>query len=112
MGWDAEVQTALNDLRDRCGMPNVPLTMPSKSAALDFIRNERRIEMAGEGNRFHDIRRYGAPYAVSVMNRETFAPNGYSVVKKSWDDRLLLMPIPQTAMDLNPLLKSDQNKGY
>lgn len=111
-GWDGNVQTALNDLRDRCGMPNVPSTMPSKAAALDFVRNERRIELAGEGNRFHDVRRYGATYAASVMNRETFAPNGYSVVKKSWDDRLMLMPIPQTAMDLNPLLKNDQNKGY
>ncbi|WP_316820819.1 RagB/SusD family nutrient uptake outer membrane protein [Pedobacter gandavensis] len=111
-GWDADVQVALNDLRDRCGMPNVPTTMPSKAAALDFVRNERRIELAGEGNRFHDIRRYGATYAASVMNRETFAPNGHSVVKKEWNDRLMLMPIPQTAMDLNPLLKNDQNKGY
>ncbi len=111
-GWDAEVQQSLNDLRDRCGMPNVPVAMSSKAAALDFVRNERRIEMAGEGNRFHDIRRYGSTYAASVMNRETFAPNGHSVVNKSWDDRLLLMPIPQTAMDLNPLLRGDQNKGY
>lgn len=29
-GWDTEVQKALNDLRDRCGMPDVPTTMPSK----------------------------------------------------------------------------------
>lgn len=30
----------------------------------------------------------------------------------SWDDKLMLMPIPQTAIDLNPLLKDDQNPGY
>ncbi|WP_316751553.1 RagB/SusD family nutrient uptake outer membrane protein [Pedobacter gandavensis] len=112
IGWDTDVQTALNDLRDRCGMPAVPIVMSSKTAALDFVRNERRIEMAGEGNRFYDVRRYGATYAASVMNRETFAPNGYPVVKKSWDNRLLLFPIPQSAMDLNPLLKNDQNAGY
>jgi hypothetical protein len=110
--WDDKVQAALNDLRDRCGMPNVPVSMPSKMEALNFIRNERRIELAGEGNRYYDMRRYGAAYSRSVMNNETFAPSGYSVVKKSWNDRLLLMPIPQTAIDLNPLLKNDQNKGY
>lgn len=27
-------------------------------------------------------------------------------------DRLLLMPIPTSAMDVNPLLKDDQNHGY
>ena len=102
VGWDNDVQTALNDLRDRCGMPSVPTSMPSKEAALDFVRNERRIELAGEGHRFDDIRRYGSAYA----------PNGYKVIEKKWNDRILLMPIPQNAMDLNPLLKNDQNPGY
>lgn len=111
VGWDSEVQKVLNDLRDRCGMRNVPLSM-SKDAALDFVRNERRIELAGEGNRFYDLRRYGGAYCSTVMNRETFTPSGYPVVKKTWDNRLLLLPIPQSAMDLNPLLKSDQNPGY
>lgn len=111
-GWDGEVQAALNDLRDRCGMPSVPTSMPSKEAALDFVRNERRIELAGEGHRFDDIRRYGSAYCQKVMNTTTYAPNGYKVIEKKWNDRILLMPIPQNAMDLNPLLKEDQNPGY
>ncbi|MEJ0103709.1 MAG: RagB/SusD family nutrient uptake outer membrane protein [Bacteroidota bacterium] len=111
-GWDSEVQSALNDLRDRCGMPEVPSSMPSNTQALEFIRNERRIELAGEGNRFYDMRRYGSAYCASAMSGETFAPSGFSVIKKQWDDRLLLMPIPQTAIDLNPFLKDDQNPGY
>lgn len=112
IGWDAQVKAALNDLRDRCGMPDVPVNMPSTNAALDFVRIERRIELAGEGNRFFDMRRYGKAYCASVMNNETFAPSGESVVHKTWNDRLLLMPIPQSAIDLNPLLKNDQNPGY
>ncbi|MCS3113812.1 RagB/SusD family nutrient uptake outer membrane protein [Bacteroides fragilis] len=48
-GWDTEVQKALNDLRDRCGMPDVPATMPSKEEALAFVHSERRIELAAEG---------------------------------------------------------------
>ena len=111
-GWDAEVQKALNDLRDRCGMPDVPTVMPSKEAALDFVRNERRIELAAEGQRYDDIRRYGSAYCNKVMNGTVYAPNGYEVVNMTWSDRLMLMPIPQGAMDLNPLLRDDQNPGY
>lgn len=111
-GWDSEVQAALNDLRDRCGMPPVPASMPSKEEALAFVRNERRIELAGEGHRFDDIRRYGSAYGQQVMSGITYAPNGYKVIEKKWNDRILLMPVPQSAMDLNPLLKDDQNPGY
>lgn len=125
-GWDTKVQEELNKLRDRCGMPKVPATM-GKQQALDFVRNERRIELAAEGHRFDDIRRYGKEYCAKVMNGSTYAPcgnfswdkakqvevwNTYTVIEKSWGDRLMLMPIPQSAMDTNPLLKADQNPGY
>jgi hypothetical protein len=57
------------------------------------------------------------------MNGITYAPCGgfdsntqtwtkYKVVEKSWDDRLMWMPIPTSAIDVNPLLKEDQNPGY
>lgn len=121
-GWDEKVQHALNDLRDRCGMPNVPNSL-SKDAALELVRNERRIELAAEGHRYDDIRRYGLEYCREAMNGESTAPCGgfdpvkkewqkYVVIDKVWGDRLLLMPIPTSAMDVNPLLKDDQNPGY
>lgn len=110
-GWDAEAQEAINKLRRRSGMPEAPKEL-SKDEAIDFIRNERRIELAGEGQRFFDIRRYGSDYANKVMNGKTLAPNGYKIVEKIWNDRLMLMPIPQSAIDLNPQLKDDQNPGY
>lgn len=111
-GYDGDVQKHLNRLRMRCGMPNVPTSMPSKDAALEFMRNERRIELAGEGHRYADIRRYGEVYAKKVMSGTTYAPNKYELVKKDWENKLMLMPIPQSAIDLNPLLKDDQNPGY
>lgn len=121
-GWDDEVKRALNDLRDRCGMPAVPNSL-TKDAAIAFVRNERRIELAAEGHRFDDIRRYGVAYCREVMNGESTAPCGgfdvssqkwqkYTVIDKTWGDRLILMPIPTAAMDVNPLLKDDQNPGY
>ncbi|WP_300704415.1 RagB/SusD family nutrient uptake outer membrane protein [Bacteroides sp.] len=121
-GWDDEARKAINDLRDRCGMPDAPVSL-SKDAALELVRNERRIELAAEGHRFDDIRRYGVEYCREVMNGESTAPcggfdvkeqkwNKYVVIDKTWGDRLLLMPIPTGAMDVNPLLKDDQNPGY
>lgn len=110
-GYDSEVRAALNDLRDRCGMPNVPETL-SKQEAIDFLRNERRIELAVEGHRYDDVRRYGSEYCKKHLNGPSTAPNGYVVIDKKWDDRLMLMPIPTSAMDTNPLLKDDQNTGY
>ncbi|MCF0255724.1 RagB/SusD family nutrient uptake outer membrane protein [Bacteroides heparinolyticus] len=110
-GWDDKVQSALNRIRERCGMPNVPVNL-SGNAALDFVRNERRIELAGEGQRFDDIRRYGSTYCQKVMNGVTYTPIMQTLVNKKWSERLLLMPIPQSAIDQNPLLKDDQNPGY
>lgn len=111
-GWDAEARAAINQLRDRCGMPDAPSSFGSKEEALEFVRNERRIELAAEGHRFDDIRRYGADYCRKVMNGPSKAPCGKTLINKQWDDRLLLMPIPQGAIDVNPLLKDDQNPGY
>lgn len=110
-GWDAEVRDALNELRDRCGMPSVPQAL-GKEEALEFIRNERRIELAGEGHRYNDIRRYGKEYAAKCMNYTLHSIDNNYHFEMKWDDRLMLMPIPQSAMDLNPLLREDQNPGY
>lgn len=109
-GYDATAAGWLNQLRDRCGMPDVPASFPSKEAALDFIRNERRIELAGEGQRFADMRRYGNDYCKQVMTGTSYAPNKHVIVNKQWNDRGMLLPIPTSAMDYNPLL--EQNPGY
>ena len=111
VGYDDQVRSALNLLRDRCGMPNVPVSLGTQEA-IDFLRNERRIELAVEGHRYDDVRRYGSEYCNKYLNGPSTAPNGYMVINKKWDDRLMLMPIPTTAIDVNPLLKDDQNPGY
>lgn len=111
-GYDAEVVSALNQLRNRVGMPNVPTGL-GKKEALDLIRNERRIELAGEGHRLSDIRRYGADYQAKYANNvDIIQPDGEKVLTLKWDKRMVLFPIPQTAMDVNPSLRQDQNPGY
>lgn len=111
-GFDGQVQAALNQLRDRCGMPDVPTSL-SKDAAIEFIRNERRIEFAGEGLRSGDITRYESAYWNKHMNDVTVTmPDGEAIITMKWNDRMKLRPIPQTAIDMNPLLEADQNPGY
>ena len=40
----------------------------NQAAAREAVRAERRLEMAMEGQRFFDLRRYGNPYAAAVLN--------------------------------------------
>src|SRR5690625_7342403 len=56
---DASVQDAIQQLRDRAGIP-LPVNIASMSQedAIEFIRNERTIELAWEGLHLADIRRW------------------------------------------------------
>lgn len=49
-GSGARAQALLDAVRDRVGLPSIPVTM-------DAILAERRIELAGEGHRWFDLRR-------------------------------------------------------
>lgn len=51
-GSGARAQALLDAVRERVGLPSVPVSM-------DAILHERRIELAGEGHRWFDLRRQG-----------------------------------------------------
>ncbi|NIG57238.1 RagB/SusD family nutrient uptake outer membrane protein [Chitinophaga sp. Cy-1792] len=110
-GPDATIYAALDDIRDRAGMPAVDQSVyNSKESLRDLIRNERRIELAGEGQRYYDIRRWNI--AGNVMNNITDLNNSL-VQERVWDNKFVVMPYPQSAIDRNPQLKSAQSqKGY
>lgn len=111
-GFDGQTQTALNQLRERCGMPDVPTSL-SKEEGLAFIQKERRIELAGEGFRADDMTRYSDEYWKQCMNNIPMTmPDGTVKLTMKWSSRMRLKPIPQAAIDLNKLLAGDQNPGY
>ena len=120
-GYDGSAVAELNKLRVRAGMPNVPTAL-SKNDALDFIRKERRIELAGEGLRFFDIRLYednqrnggykGSEAASAVMTGKIYDVVGNPGVDKVWNQRLMYMPLPTTALDKNKNSGMNQNPGY
>ncbi|MFV8347213.1 RagB/SusD family nutrient uptake outer membrane protein [Flavobacterium sp. ZB4P13] len=110
-GPDASIYNALNDIRDRAGMPAIDQTVyNTKDKLRQLIHNERRIELAGEGQRFQDIRRWNI--ASNVMKDTRDITNSLAQERK-WESRFVKMPYPQSAIDHNPNLKDAQAaKGY
>ena len=53
---DATVTSAINLVRQRAGQP--PVTAVSQAALRQIVRRERAVELAGEGLRLYDLRRW------------------------------------------------------
>ncbi|CAL1519437.1 RagB/SusD family nutrient uptake outer membrane protein [Chitinophaga sp. MM2321] len=114
-GDDAGVISAVNAIRKRAAMPDISGGSPEVLRAK--IRHERRIELALEGYRFWDVRRWKT--AEIVDNKEvhgvTVSGTGnvtytYPVIEKRAFDpkRNYWLPIPQSEMDK----VSSQNEGF
>jgi len=56
LGRLSEALDALNQIRDRVGLP--ARTASSKDAFMQHLRTERMLELAGEGFRYWDLRRW------------------------------------------------------
>ncbi|WP_439556610.1 RagB/SusD family nutrient uptake outer membrane protein [Dyadobacter sp.] len=59
-GQLADAVKAVNEIRTRAGMPNLPAGL-SKDALIKRVRAERRVELAMEENRYFDVRRWSLP---------------------------------------------------
>ena len=114
---DASVAGALNQIRDRVTMPHVTLT--SQQQAIDLVRNERAVELAFEGLRFADLRRWriadavmpGFAYGIDYIDRAGQRVTARSDIERPFRaPRDYLWPIPSAERDLNPGLQ--QNPGY
>jgi len=130
-----EAQTWLNKIRFRAGMPAITET---GAALKERYRNERRIELAYEDQRYHDCRRWmiapatfgrklvyidvvgklkpGATSQSPYKHDETKYNYIYTPLEvnsqedRKWDDKMYFRPIPQDEMNTN--LKLIQNPGY
>jgi hypothetical protein len=121
---DNSVYEAINKVRGRVNMPSVQSELGG-TELLEIVRQERMVELALEGLRFFDLRRWRT--AEEVMNGAIggmdYIPVGeatelsnistllYSGTLRSFDSgRDYLFPIPQQEMLLVPGL--EQNPGY
>lgn len=107
-GPDNSVYDAVNKVRKRAGMPELPASL-SKEDMRKAIRLERRIELAGEGLYYNDIRRWRT--AEIVMNQPAYNSKGTIIQVRSFNkDRDYLWPIATVTFEQNN--KLDQNTGY
>ena len=103
-GPDESVYSAVNQVRDRVDMPPIPDGL-SKEQMRERIRHERRVELALEGRRYNDVKRWktAEDYIPTIED-----PGG---AKRKFDpSKHYLLPFPQSEMDVNPNL--EQNPGY
>jgi starch-binding outer membrane protein, SusD/RagB family len=112
--------TTLSELRTKRGLPNVSFN--TATTALAAIEHERKVELAFEGHRFWDLRRWRKAHTTLNGNRVTghkIEPNGsslsYTVVSadnldRQFSTRLYYLPIPESEIQRNEELT--QIKGW
>lgn len=105
---------AANKTRERAGMPGL-------STSGDFwtrLCNERFVELAFEGHRFWDVRRWkeADKYFKNIVEMKLTKNADGSItyrrqnVSRQWNDKMYLFPIPQSELLKNPNLT--QNPGW
>ena len=118
---DAELtmtaREAVNKVRKRTGvdMPDFPEGM-SSSDFWSRYKNERMVELAFEGHRFWDVRRWkeGGFTSIGRMRITKNSDDSFTYTRSIkalvWDDKMYFYPIPDSEIRKNPNLK--QNPGW
>lgn len=113
----------LNQIRLRAGetlytLTNEPGLLPlrDQDELREAIRNERALELVGEGHRFYDLKRWGETYALKKLkeSRQALVENTTFCYKPedltNIEAYKLTWPIPESEMNGNQ--KIIQNPGY
>ena len=101
------VYDAINQVRVRPGinMPEVDQSRyNTKETLRDYIRHERRVEFALEGQRYNDLKRWNIAH-IKLPTLKT--PSNTPLV---FDVKNYVLPFSQSELDNNPALV--QNQGY
>lgn len=114
-GHTMTARQAVNQVRNRASMPDIT---ENGDAFWTKYQKERFVELAFEGHRFWDVRRWeeGNKFFTSITRMHitqnsdgtlTYTPQQ---VSRQWNDRNYLFPIPQTEISKNGNLT--QNPGW
>jgi len=99
----------LDQIRQRAALPPLPGNVRSdRDALFRALMNERRLELAFEGQRWFDLVRWGK--VEEVMNAVYADDPGRKPRVHPFNEHSYRLPIPQSAIDQNPNLK--QHAGY
>ena len=111
----AEFPVSARELASKTRLRSKMKAMPAGMSNADFwakYQNERRVELAFEGHRFWDVRRWkeGAKYFSKITEMHitknedgtyTYTPK---TVNRVWDEKFNFFPIPQSDIMKNPNL--------
>ncbi|MEI6949305.1 RagB/SusD family nutrient uptake outer membrane protein [Paraflavisolibacter sp. H34] len=103
-GPDASVYDAIDQVRQRPGinMPKVDQARyNTKEKLRDYIRHERRVEFALEGQRYNDLKRWRIAH-IKLPTITTPANKKLVFTEKDY-----VLPFPQSELDANPQLKQN-----
>jgi len=111
-----EAVDAINAIRRRVGMPDIPYGLTTAQFRLR-IRNERRVELAFEEHRFFDVRRWNILDQTDKVITGMKADGTRFVVdneRKAYTNKFLLFPLPaDEAIRLyNSSGMNSQNPGW
>ncbi len=90
------------------------VSFPTQEFAMAAVRHERRLELAMEGHRFFDLKRYGAAYAIQVLSEfetnerrtiSTYDPGDFA-------EKFLTFPIPSAAIDISGGVLIQNDAGH
>lgn len=120
VGPDGSVYDAINEVRDRAGMPALPGGL-TQDQMRERIRNERRIELAYEEHRYFDVRRWliadvvenESAQGISITNNGgtlTFARKE-ALGGKNFEPQHYWFPIPISEINISNG-KLQQNPDY
>ena len=107
VGPDGTVYSAINAVRERVNMPDIPAGLTQDSMRTR-IRHERRIELAMEGQRYFDLKRWQLDRVIlpTIHDPGTTPTNG---PLRTFPLRDTLWPVPQAEIDI---AKSFNNTNF
>ena len=112
---DQSVLDVINEVRARAAMPAVDVVKYNSQIRMrELIRRERQAELAFEGGRYFDIRRWGIDE--QVMNGQVYGATNPATgeiarvqTRKYSRDREYLWPIPEAETSTNPNMVQNPN---
>jgi hypothetical protein len=108
IGLVNQIRTRARDMVPESTEPaNYSTAETNKNTIMDWIMHERFIELAGEGQRWLDLKRWHTQGLISLDN--SFFSSNVATMSFSLPKSLLL-PIPNSELDVNPNVQ--QNAGY